>query len=95
MQLLRHFVPDTDLNLGTIKRILAQVEGQRSDSQLESSKSNNSTVVSRPQGVESRNNVRNKSPEADDGSIVLEDTGCMIIDPSGKYRPLSSQISPR
>lgn len=89
MKLLRHFIPDTDFNLETLKRILAQVEDQKPVPPITSTNINRKTTIDRPQLVESRDDVQDKPPESDDSSISLEDTGCMIIDPSGKYRPCS------
>lgn len=85
MRLLRHFLPDTNLSLDTIKRILAQVEGQNTNPGADNI--NRSTTT--PE-IPKQTEQPNEYIDPDDGSYVLEDTGSMIKDPAGKYRPCDS-----
>lgn len=81
MRLLRHFVPDTSLSLDTIKRILAQVEGQNRNPAA-----GNINGSTRTPETPKQTEQPNEYIDPDDGSYVLEDTGSMIKDPTGKYR---------
>lgn len=85
MRLLRHFVPDTDLNLETIKRMLARVDAH-SNTTGEPTLSRCRTERATAQRA-SRGRANNQTPTGDDDSMELEETGPMIIDPLGRYRP--------
>ena len=94
MRLLRHFVPDTELNFENVKRMLAQLDGHHDAPAVSSSSPICRMPLDEgPKQTESSRHAPDKVPECDDETIVLENTGPMIIDPSGKYRQCLTPLS--
>lgn len=94
MRLLRHFVPGTDLNLETVKRILTQLEDQNKVNQVSNSTAiGNMPAQEATEQAEPREDALGKMPDCGDDSILLEDTAPMIIDPLGKHSQCSPSFS--
>lgn len=85
MRLLRHFVPGTELNLETVKRMLAQLDRHQDVGAVSSNSPIHMTLDEARKQTESSRNALDKIAECDDETIMLENTVPMIIDPSGKY----------
>ncbi|KAK2810967.1 hypothetical protein FQN50_002559 [Emmonsiellopsis sp. PD_5] len=94
MYLLRHFVPGTELDLPTMRSMIAEIEKGRSEEPPD----DNGAANDRPGGRVVPILPRPPAPElieADESSLLKEEQGCMLIDSLGKYRYVGVDSSVR
>ncbi|PGH15929.1 hypothetical protein AJ79_02096 [Helicocarpus griseus UAMH5409] len=89
MYLLRHFVPGTELDLPTMRTMIASIEKGRL------AQPSNAGVLEPQPTPQPRGLPAPELIEADESSILKEEQGCMLVDSLGKYRYVGADSSLR
>lgn len=92
MRLLRHFVPNTTLDLKTMKAMIAEIEQQEHQqggptSATQQQQRGSSTAGAGGASVSSSDST--PPIETEESEVLQEELGCMIIDARGSYSPSS------
>ncbi|KAK2779788.1 hypothetical protein FQN52_002387 [Onygenales sp. PD_12] len=97
MYLLRHFVPGTELDLPTMRAMIAEIEKGRSEEPPDDNAAVNDRpggrvvpILPRPPAAPAPELI-----EADESSLLKEEQGCMLVDSLGKYRYVGVDSSVR
>jgi hypothetical protein len=84
MQILRHFLPQEDLNLETLKSIAKGLKIETPDAQQTSQRRGSKTTDESPGSEEA---VQNESePDTEEIGDLHEQLGCLMQDSLGEYR---------